>query len=127
MSSEGSGGRKFSQSVSHHGLGHKHLHKFIPGMDTKSLPHKLWRNLAPPGPGLYRLFFPGSDHGRHFFQKLLIYIWTLSRRPAHYFFLLCTISLLEYLTFFLVRFPLAGLPQGVLGCIPSPLLPSPPP
>src|SRR3989337_1700623 len=43
------------------------------------------------------------------------------------YLLLLMMSLFEYLRFFRVLYPLVGTPQGVTGCRPPEVFPSPPP
>ena len=150
--SKDSGGGEFPQFMPHHILRDIDRDEFISIMDSKGMTHKFRRDCGTSSPGADYLPLSCPCQLQNFFLKFRVYIRTFFQGTGHFFFsgsgrrqwqstatatancylfyyffpLLFTIYRSESF-FFLVFFPLAKSPVGLVGCRPPELFPSPPP
>ena len=143
-------GRKFTQLVSHHIFGNKHLVEHLSIVYQKRETHELRSYRTSSCPGSYWLTRAGSRLPVNLDKQLIVNVWSFFKRSSHFSYLVpceagyarffyganCFCLLLLRLRIillllgfrgFLVFPPFAGTPVGEQGCRPPFALPSPPP
>ena len=127
MTAEGTCWSKLTEPVSDHILSYKDINEGFTIVNRKRMTDKIRHNHGPSRPCLDRSLPPGPVERLHLLRQVIIDERSFLNGSTHYFFLRCNMNFVEAFLLFLVRCPLASLPQGDIGCPPPLLRPSPPP